>query len=252
MTTPFSLNGMNVLITGGSSGIGRQCAISCSNMGADVILIARDEERLQQTLSQLSDGDHAYYVMDLLDFEKYVDMITSIVKRHGKISGFIHSAGVDSTVPLSASKPDVIDEVFRINALACFELIRLLSKKKNVGKNASFIGMASVMATRTQKGVMPYCASKAALLNGLKSLALELAPKNIRVNTVSPAIVETELVAHLFSTMSDQNIEKIKSKHPLGFGSPIDVANLCVYLLSPAARWSTGTDYIIDGGYTAQ
>jgi len=252
MTSPFDLQGMNVLITGASSGIGRQCAIACSQMGANIILLARNEERLKQTMAALGEGNHSFCVLDLLDWDKYADAISKMVEENGKISGLIHSAGVEATVPLSALKPRVLEEVYRINAVSCFELIRFLSKKKNLGENPSFIGIASVMGVLGQKGKLAYCSSKAGLINGVKSLALELAQKRIRVNSISPAIVNTELVEKLFSTMSDENVDLIKQNHPLGFGQPEDVANACVYLLSQASRWVTGTNLIVDGGYSAQ
>jgi len=252
MSNPFSLEGMNVLVTGASSGIGRQCAISCSQAGANVMLLARNEERLNQTMSRLAAGNHAYYLLDLLDFEKYPETINQIVNENGKISGLVHSAGIESTVPLNALKLHVYDEVYHTNVVACFELIRLLSKKKYLGDNASFIGISSVMGSVGQKGILAYCASKAALMNGIKALALELAQKHIRVNSVSPAIVETEMVQNLFSTMSEENKRLIEQEHPLGFGQPEDVANACIYLLSNAARWVTGSNLMVDGGYTAR
>lgn len=252
MRNPFTLQGMNVLITGASSGIGKQCAISCSQMDANVILIARNLERLKLVMNELGKGKHSYYVLDLLDFDKYPETINKIIKENGKISGFIHSAGIEATIPLNALKPHVYEEVYKTNAISCFELIRFLSKKKNIGNSASFIAIASIMGIVGQKGKLAYCSSKAALINGVKSLALELAQKQIRVNSISPAIVETEMVDSLFSTMSKENMNIIEQNHPLGFGKPEDVANACVYLLSNASRWVTGTNLVIDGGYSAK
>jgi len=252
MRNPFALQGMNVLITGASSGIGKQCAISCSQMDANVILIARNLERLKIVMNELGEGKHSYYVLDLLDFDKYPETINKIIRENGKISGFIHSAGIEATIPLNALKPHIYEEVYKTNAISCFELIRFLSKKKNIGKNASFIAIASIMGIVGQKGKLAYCSSKSALINGIKSLALELAQKQIRVNSISPAIVETEMVDSLFSTMSKENMNIIEQNHPLGFGRPEDVANACVYLLSNASKWVTGTNLVIDGGYSAK
>lgn len=254
MNNPFSLTGQNIVVTGASSGIGKQCAISCGQMGANVFLIARNEERLQLVQEELVrlNVKCAYYVLDLLDFAGYESVVKAIVADHGKISGFVHSAGMEATVPLNALKVDKMQDVFNCNTFSFFEMVRLLSKKKYASEQASFVAIASVMSFLGQKGKLAYCASKAALANGVKELALELANKNIRVNCVSPAVVNTPLIEELFSKLSPENKLEIEKLHPLGFGEVEDVANACVFLLSSASKWTTGSNLIIDGGYSIQ
>jgi len=252
MSSQFSLQDMNVLITGASSGIGKQCAISCSEMGANVILLARDEERLKEVRASLRGKKNSYYLLDITNFDSYQEIINKIIEDNGKISGFIHAAGIEATIPLNVLKYQTHEEVYKTNTISFFEFVRFLSKKKNVGDRASFIAISSVMGIVGQKGKLAYCASKSALINGVKSLSLELAQKKIRVNSVSPAIVETEMTKNLFSSMSQDNLTIIKNNHPLGFGQPSDVANACIFLLSSASNWITGSNLVVDGGYTAK
>lgn len=248
----MSLAGHTIIITGASSGIGRQCAISCSKDGANVILIARNEARLRSVLNELETGSHAYYIFDLLEFDLYNEFLNSLVEKHGRISGFIHSAGIEATIPLNTLKPQIYQNIFEVNVISCFEIIRILSKKKNTQPNASFVVISSIMGVSGQKGKLAYCSSKAALINGVKALALELAQKGIRVNCVSPGIVKTPMVDQLFSSISEESKAEIIREHPLGLGEPNDVANACIYLLSDASKWMTGSNLIIDGGYSAQ
>ena len=248
MHNPFTLEGKNIVITGASSGIGRQCAISCSEMGANVILIARNEVRLKDVLQCLQGENHRYYTLDLQDFNNYSLVVKNIIKENGKISGFIHSAGIEASIPLNGLNSDIHRRVMEINTISFFELIRFFSKNKNSEENTSFIAISSIMGILGQKGKLAYCSSKSALINGIKALALELASKKIRVNCISPAIVQTPMVEELFSAISVENQSIIKNMHPLGFGSPNDVANACLFLASDLSTYITGQTINVDGG----
>ena len=249
---PFSLENKNILVTGASSGIGKSCAEICSQMGANMIIIGRNEERLKETYDHLEKGNHQYFLTDIEQFESLEPLIAEAVKKSGKISGFIHAAGIESTMPLTFTKASHYNKLFSINSIAAFELSRIISKKQYIsGEGASFVFISSVMGSLAQSGKTAYCASKSALINGAKAMALELAQKNIRINCVSPAMVKTKMTDHLLSNLDEQAIRKINEMHPLGFGSPADVAYACIYLLSDVARWITGTNLIIDGGYSA-
>ena len=249
---PFSLKGKNIIITGASSGIGRTCAISCSKMGANVILVARNKERLNSLFAKLEKGYHLNYCLDVTKYDQIEPLISDAVCKVGKISGFIHSAGLELTMPLKMLKPKHYEETFAVNVFSGFEFIKILTRKKYLGENASFIIISSIMGLLGQKGISVYSSSKGAIVNGIKSLALELADKYIRVNSIAPAIVKTEMTQNLFSKMSENNMKEIEKMHPLGFGETEDVANACIYLLSDASKWITGTNLIIDGGYSAQ
>ena len=250
----FSLKGKNVIITGASSGIGKACAIACSEAGANVFLIARDKNRLEETLRSLSEGNHTYLSFDLSNVNEISSIISDYTKNYGPLYGLIHSAGIENTIPLQFCNAETYIEMFKINVVAGFELAKCLSKKTNcdISIGASYIFISSVMGTLGQEGKTAYSSSKGALISGAKSMAIELARKSIRVNTISPAIVETEMTKKMFETLPQESYNKIKEMHPLGFGCPEDVAFASVYLLSDASRWVTGTNLIIDGGYSAK
>jgi len=248
----YSLESLNILITGASSGIGRQCAISCSKMGARVILIGLEADKLQETVSQMDGSDHIYFAQDITEYEKLDSIIKESVEKTGPIHGFIHSAGIEMSRPLKILKPENFEKVIAVNAIAAFEIVRILSKIKNLpAEGASYVLISSVMGDLGDIGNVAYCSSKGALLSAGKAMALELAPKKIRVNCVLPGVVETEMSKQLFLTISEESRNSILKMHPLGLGKPEDIANACIFLLSGASRWITGTNFYIDGGYSA-
>jgi NAD(P)-dependent dehydrogenase (short-subunit alcohol dehydrogenase family) len=252
MNLAFSLSNKNIIITGASSGIGRECAITFSQLGANVILIARNEERLKKTFNKLSKGNHIVIVQDITKYDKLEEIVSNAVKKVGKISGFVHSAGIEITLPLRSMTPSYYEDMFAINVISGLELARIISKKKYLDKNgASFVFISSVMGILGQLGKIGYCSSKGSLISGVKAMALELAFKKIRVNCILPGVVETEMSNEMFQKLSEESKENIVDMHPLGLGKPEDIAYACVYLLSDSARWVTGTNLIIDGGYSA-
>lgn len=253
MNNPFSLENKNIVITGASSGIGRQCAISCSLMGANIVLIARNEERLKETYNHLDKGNHLSFSQDITEYDKIESIISEAVSKLGKIHGFVHSAGIEVTLPLKMMRPEDYEKIFAINVIAGFEFARIISKKKYLNDNGtSFVFISSIMGLLGQSGKVGYCSSKGALIAGVKAMALELANKNTRVNCISPAIVETDMTKKLFENISEDSKNEIIKMHPMGFGKPEDVANACIYLLSDASKWVTGTNLIVDGGYSAK
>ena len=249
----IDLNGRSVFITGASSGIGKECAVKAAQLGANVILIARNPERLKETADSLTGDSHLYFPCDVTDNDSLEGIVSQAVETLGPVSGFIHSAGMESTIPLRNMNPARYEEIFGVNVFAGFEIARLLSKKKYLEPSgSSFIFISSVMGIRGEPGKVGYGSCKAALLGGIKSMALELAPKKVRVNCILPGLVETEMSAKLFRSIPPASKEEIIKKHPLGLGQPADVANLCMFLLSGLSRWITGTDISIDGGYSAR
>ena len=253
-TNQFFLEGKNVLITGASSGIGRQCAISCSRMGARVVLIGRREEKLIETIGMLASEGNLYYSFDVRNYQEIESVIADAVSRIGSIHGFIHSAGIEFVFPLSVIKPVHYQELFATNVISGFEFAKILSKKKySKPEGNSFVFISSVMGISGNPSLIAYSASKGALISGVKSMALELAPKNIRVNAISPGFIkDTEMTSQLFKVLGEESKITIINAHPLGTGTTSDVANACIYLLSDASKWITGTNLIIDGGYSAK
>jgi len=249
----FDLKNKNIFITGASSGIGRQCAITFSNFGANIVLVARNKERLEQTFNKLNKGNHIFIVQDITEYDKLEEIINFSVGKIGKISGFVHSAGIDKLMPFKLIEPDIYKEMFDVNIISGFELARIISKKKYTNKEgASFVFISSIMGILGQIGKIAYCSSKGALISGAKAMALELVKKNIKVNCILPGVVETEMSKQVLSNLSEGSREEILNMHPLGLGKPDDIAYACAFLLSDASRWITGTNLIVDGGYSAK
>jgi NAD(P)-dependent dehydrogenase (short-subunit alcohol dehydrogenase family) len=248
------LQAKNILITGASSGIGKECAYRCYEEGAKVHLIGRNKVSLNDIYSQLNDDNNSISVLDLRDFENYPKVIENIVTTHGKLDGFIHSAGYQIILPISAMNYQMYNDIFAVNTSSAFEFIRILSKK-NYGNlsGMSIVLIASVMSVVADIALTAYCASKSALVGGAKALALELANKEIRVNCISPGtLVDTAMTDNLKKDLSPEEFMKIRSKYPMDLGSTKDVAALCIFLLSDESKWLTGQNIVIDGGYSTQ
>lgn len=243
---PFSLEGKTILVTGASSGIGQETAIQCSKMGARVIITARSEERLKQTLSQMEGDNHQIILAELTnrdDVERLVSEITML-------QGLVLCAGKGVTSPFPFSTRDKYDEIFDINFFAPVELLRLLVKKKKLEKESSVVFVSSIGGVDSfYIGNGVYGASKAALNSTMKYCAKELAVKRIRVNTVNPGMVNTKLIQG--GVISEEQHKLDMEKYPLKrYGEPVDIALGIIYLLSDASSWVTGHSLIIDGGVT--
>ena len=245
---PFSLEGKTVLVTGASSGIGREIAIACSRMGATVVVTARNEERLQATLDSLesSGQEHRLLVADLTSS----DEMTALVASLPSLDGAVLCAGNSTTLPLQFGSRDKFDEMFDVNFFAPVELLRRMYKKKILQKGASVVLMASIGGTHSfMPGNGVYGASKAALNSFMKYAAREFASRRVRVNSICPGMVDTPLIHR--GTITEEQLAEDAKRYPLGrYGQPEDIANGAIYLLSDASSWLTGHDLVIDGGFS--
>lgn len=251
---PFSLNGKVVLVTGASSGIGRQCAIDCSRMGARVVLIARNEARLNETLSLMEGDGHLVLPLDLSSSDGLKEKVKEVVGRVGKINGVVNCAGMSSVTPLKLVTDELLDQFFRTNVYSAINLSKEVTRVGNYDKECgcSIIFFASIMGLCGDKCKTLYSATKGALIAAARSMACELAKNKIRVNVVSPGAIETPINAKL-PHMADPELRKeLEEKHLLGLGKCSDISNACIYLLSDAARWVTGQNFVVDGGYTCR
>lgn len=251
MFNPFSLEGKTILITGASSGIGRQCAIDCSKMGAKVVLVARNQERLDETLSLMEGEGHRAYSYDLEQLTGIKDLIAQIVAENGKLDGLIHAAGIEKTAPVKLLSSEDYDSVYKTNCLSAFEIVKNLGLKQ-INAEASIVFIASISGVIARTGLAAYSASKGALISASKVMALEFAKRKIRVNTVSPGTILTPMMEKALNEMPEEDRAKRVEGFPLGLGQTTDISNACIYLLSDAAKWVTGQNLIVDGGYTCR
>ena len=255
MFNPFSLENKVIIVTGASSGIGAQCAIDCSKMGARVVLVARNEERLKQTLEQCEEPSrHIILSLDLSSSDGLKESIKDVVSKVGKINGVVNCAGMSSVTPLKLVTDELLDQFFRTNVYSAINLSKEVTRVGNYAKEhgCSIIFFASIMGICGDKCKTMYSATKGALIAAARSMACELAKNKIRVNVVSPGAIETPINAKL-PHMADPELRKeLEDKHLLGLGECSDIANACIYLLSDAAKWVTGQNFIVDGGYTAK
>lgn len=246
MYNPFSLENKKILVTGASSGIGKAIAIECSKMGARVIITGRNEERLAETYRELVGEHPAYIVADLTKEED----IERLVAKTENLNGLVNCAGLTIPKPFKFLQESDIETVMTVNFNAPLLLTQRLVKKKKLEKGASVVFISSISGTKVSyiAGSI-YSASKGAI-NGLcKGLALELASQQIRVNTVVPGMVETNIVSG--GEIAEEQLEIDRQKYPLKrYGKPEEVAYAVVYLLSGASGWVTGSNLLIDGGYT--
>ena len=243
----------NIVIIGASSGIGCSCTNLCYKMGANVILIGRDIEKLNKISISFEKNRFSNYTIDFTNTSNYENVIKDAVQKFGKIDGFLYAVGIDCTMPLKFHTTESLFNIFSINVFSCLQFSSIIAQKKYINiKGASFIFLSSVMGNLGQIGKIAYCATKGALISASKAMALEFADRKIRVNTISPGIVDTEMSNKLFQSISEISRAKIISEHPLGIGAPTDVANLTIFLLSDISSWITGTNIIIDGGYSAK
>lgn len=247
MNNPFSLEGKTILVTGASSGIGRATAIECSKLGAKLVITARNEQRLSETLHQLDGEGHIMLLADLSETAQ----IEELVNQLPKIDGVACNAGVAITQVVSFYKEEEIERVFKTNTFSMMMLTKFLLKKKKINKGGSIVYTASignVYSAGVANGI--YGASKCAIDGFMRTAALELATKGVRCNSVNPGMVETAII-DTNARITAEQFEEDKKKYPLGrYGKPEDIAYAIIYLLSDASAWVTGTALKIDGGTT--
>jgi NAD(P)-dependent dehydrogenase (short-subunit alcohol dehydrogenase family) len=244
---PFSLEKKSILVTGASSGLGVGIAVESSKMGADLIISGRDKDRLSKTYNSLAGCNNKIIVADLNN----VSDIESMVANVPILDGLVLCAGAVHTVPVKFITDDSITSMFQTNIISSIQLVSRLLKSKKLSKGASVIFISSVSTFNVKIGNSLYSGTKGAANSFAKCMALEVAKQGIRVNCVQPGFVPSKILENS-GIEQEQIIKFYGDRHPLGFGRPEDIAYACIYLLSDAARWVTGSIFTIDGGYTLQ
>lgn len=240
---PFSLEGKTILVTGASSGIGRCIAVICSKMGATVIINGRNLERLQETFSQMGGEGHAIAKGDLTDAGSLLAMVETLPK----FDGVVHCAGIGQRILCKDLHVEDVNQVMDVNFKAPVMLQAELLRHKKINKGASIVFVASIASWSPSFGNSVYSASKGAVISYANCLSLELAPRKIRVNCISPAMVWTDLIQN--DAIDVEQLKEDEQTYPLKrYGQPEDIANLAVYMLSDASAWMTGSNVKISGG----
>jgi NAD(P)-dependent dehydrogenase (short-subunit alcohol dehydrogenase family) len=245
---PFSLSGKRILVTGATSGLGMEIALSCARMGAELIVTGRDQERLARTLDALqsiSDSPHQSFQADLTIAEQRAALAAALEKE---IDGLAHSAGISRLCPVRMMGEAHLREIQAVNVEAPVLLTQSLLKRNLISSGGSILFIASIAAHIGVAGVGAYSGTKAALIALSRCLAMEVVKRRIRVNCLSPALVDTPLLEATAQIVGSMETER--NNYPLGFGKPEDIANAAIFMLSGASRWITGTTLVMDGGLT--
>lgn len=243
---PFSIVGKTILVTGASSGIGRGICVECSHLGAIIHLAARNENRLEESLGLMEPGNHVSHIADLA----LSDDIDRLVNEVPVLDGIVLCAGIIKTMPVRNISEFAMEEIFNANIFGSIKLCSKLLKKKKIANGGSVVFISSVSTFNVKIGNSLYSATKGAVNSFAKTMALEVANQKIRVNCIQPGFVQTNLIRN--HGFGEDVITWYAERHPLGLGTPLDIANGCIYLLSDASRWVTGSVITMDGGYTLQ
>ncbi|MES3057709.1 SDR family oxidoreductase [Sphingomonas faeni] len=247
-----ALTGRHLLITGASSGLGRAAAGAFAAAGARVTLMGRDADRLESTRESLAGDGHDTTVAAFVDLEATADVIKAIAADRGLIDGIFHSAGVELVRPMRMFKNDHAASLFEATLYGSLGIARAAASRGVLSDGASLVFMSSVAGLRGTAGMVGYSTAKAAVDGLVRSLACELAPRRIRVNSIAAGAVQTEMHERLAKTLGDTAIGDYERRHLLGFGRPEDISSAALFLLGDASTWITGTTLSVDGGYTAQ
>lgn len=242
----MSLVGKHILVVGASSGMGRVFARMISAEGATLSILARNEERLDATLTELSGEGHHKVVCDITDEEQVKNAVSQLTA----LDGVVFCAGISEYVPVKFVSSEKIERIFQTNYFGHISVIRMLLKKKLLNKGASLVFISSLSSVVGVPGTLMYASSKAAINSAVKVLASELASQQMRVNAICPGIVKTEMLSS--TNLSEEQFAEQEAKYPLGLGTPEDVGYAVLYHLSDGSRWLTGNIMILDGGNSLQ
>ncbi len=243
----FNFKNENFVVTGASSGMGRQVVKELAAAGACVLAIARREEVLLE-LQKEYPGNISIAAADVCDHTAMEVAVLNFVLQHGKLHGGVHAAGVLGITPLKQFDPAEAHRIMDISFWAGINFLQLCTKVANSEKGASFVLFSSADAIAAEKGKFAYSAAKMALNSAVKAIAKEIARRGQRVNTVLPGWVDTAMTQNA-SEMTD--MDSVLKRQLLGIGKPEQVTGQILFLLSDRANWITGTNVIVDGGYLA-
>jgi NAD(P)-dependent dehydrogenase (short-subunit alcohol dehydrogenase family) len=242
----------SILITGASSGIGKVTALYLSFLGAKLLLLDNNEAALKETLN-MCNKNCDLLIIDLSDTHGIKDKLSSKLLLFGALDGIVHLAGIPYISPLKSLNLNTVDKVLKVNTVAALEIAKVFSKNKMYKKeNPSIVLISSVYGFVGSAANVAYAMSKSAIHGITKSLAIEFAPKKIRVNCVAPGFIKSKMLENVSGSFDIEYNDRLNLLHPLGLGEPDDIAYGITYLLSDMSKWVTGTILSVDGGFTAQ
>jgi NAD(P)-dependent dehydrogenase (short-subunit alcohol dehydrogenase family) len=241
----FDLKGKTILVTGASSGLGKQTAITASEYGAKVIVTGRNLSRLDETYRSLAGEGHRQFAADLT-VQADIDRLVASLPQ---LDGLVHSTGISELAPAQFITEEVISKTFRISFDASVLLTAgILRKKKLTKGNSSIVFISSISTRYPFVGGAMYISAKAALEAYARVLALELASRGTRVNCIAPAFVRTPMLDETAENFSQEAVDKIEQRQLMGLGDPVDVANTIIFYLADASKWVSATNLILGGG----
>jgi NAD(P)-dependent dehydrogenase (short-subunit alcohol dehydrogenase family) len=244
-----NLESKTIFISGASSGLGHACARMADEAGARLVLVGRRPDTLH---SLFPDQRHTIVACDVGDESAVQALIASLKYQSLVCDGWVLAAGIQAFRPVMMETHKTLSAMWAANMYGSLGLLAAALKAKLVARGGSIVLFSSAAARSGGPGLASYAASKAALEGAARSLALELAPQQMRVNAVAAGIVRTPMTDKYLALMTEEQAAALERQHPLGFGTPDDVAGPVMFLLSPAARWITGTVLTVDGGLCAQ
>ena len=234
-----------IIVTGAGSGIGRETSQALAREGATVVMMDINPEGLSETASLGGERCHPLTI-DLTNEKDVADAVSQVVEKYGKLDGVVHCAGISSRKPLNVLSKDGFSKVMDVNFYSFVELVKQCAKRKHINDGASIVVMSSISSIKGYKAKTEYCVSKAAVDAFVRSMALELADRKIRVNSVMAAAVNTPMAQRARETNAAVGAAAFEA--PLGITEPYEVANTIAFLLSEATKTITGTSILIDGG----
>ena len=249
---PFDMRGRRYLVTGASSGIGRETAILLSNLGAQLVIAGRNKARLEETRCALKGDGHKKEPFDFSSGSDIPAWIKEIAVNFGPLDGLVHAAGVQSMLPLKLIESRDVETMLWLNIGSAVMLAKGYRQRNVHAARGSMVFLSSASGLVGEAGLSLYSASKGAIVALVKSLAMELSREKIRVNCVAPSYVQTPMLDAAKKLMGQEQFERLEAAHPLGIGNPLDVGYAIAYLLADTSAWVTGTTLVVDGGFTAR
>ena len=247
MNVNFNFENKKFIVTGASSGIGREITLELAKAGAFVFAIGRNVERLTEVKDHYP-NKIAIKSVDVCNYEELENAFDEFVFLYGKINGGVYSAGLTQITPLKNYDVNSAKNMMQVNFWSAIEFLRLITKAKYGVHETSTVILSSNIANSCERGMFAYSASKAAINAAIRSAAKEICQKGHRVNTILPGRIKSPMTEKLNGILDE---EKIISKHLLGEGVPSDISGMTLFLLSGSAKWITGSNIVVDGGYLA-